>query len=119
MSEFGGNCNIHGEPLPCPTCEGPVDRDEVDLRLAQAAMRSEMDRLIEPDTVWYLSFTDPEIAATIPEDEQRPGGPSWMGRLLRARERHGFSGRASALLRLQPRRTGSRLRTVASGSGQA
>lgn len=28
---------------------------------------------------WYLSFTDPEIAATIPEHERRPGGPSWLG----------------------------------------
>lgn len=28
---------------------------------------------------WYLSFCDDEIAATIPEEEQRPGGPSWMG----------------------------------------
>ena len=31
------------------------------------------------DGLWYLSFTDPDIAATIPEEEQVPGGPSWLG----------------------------------------
>lgn len=79
MSEFGGNCNIHGEPLPCPTCEGPVERDEVELRIMQAQLRAGADRILTPDTAFYLSFTDPEIAATIPEEDQRPGGPSWMG----------------------------------------
>jgi len=29
--------------------------------------------------LWWLSFTDPDIAETIPEDEQRPGGPSFLG----------------------------------------
>lgn len=28
---------------------------------------------------WYLSFVDTELAATIPLDEQVPGGPSFLG----------------------------------------
>lgn len=35
--------------------------------------------LPEADDLWYLSFCDPEVAATIPKSEQRPGGPSWLG----------------------------------------
>lgn len=29
--------------------------------------------------LWWLSFTDPDIAATIPRSQQRPGGPSFLG----------------------------------------
>lgn len=29
--------------------------------------------------LWWLSFTDPDVAATIPRSEQRPGGLSFLG----------------------------------------
>lgn len=29
--------------------------------------------------LWWLSFTDPDIAATIPREQRRPGGPSFLG----------------------------------------
>lgn len=29
--------------------------------------------------LWWLSFTDPDVAATIPEADRRPGGPSFRG----------------------------------------
>lgn len=28
---------------------------------------------------WYLSFVNTDVAATIPIEQQRPGGPSWLG----------------------------------------
>lgn len=33
----------------------------------------------DPLGVYYLSFGDPDVAATIPKGEARPGGPSWLG----------------------------------------
>lgn len=29
--------------------------------------------------LWYLSFVDTDISNTIPLDQQKPGGPSWLG----------------------------------------
>jgi hypothetical protein len=29
--------------------------------------------------LWWLSFTDPDIAATIPRERRRPGGRSFLG----------------------------------------
>lgn len=32
-----------------------------------------------PPQWWYLSFVDTAVSKSIPWDERRPGGPSWLG----------------------------------------
>jgi hypothetical protein len=58
-----------------------VSDEERDRRIAAASFRDLMaSSLDEGDmSVWYLSFVDTEISKSIPLEEQRPGGPSWLG----------------------------------------
>jgi len=59
----------HGDGHPLVELARALRTDEV---LAQ-------DEAAGLHGLWYLSFVDSDIAATIPEDEQVPGGPSWLG----------------------------------------
>lgn len=49
-----------------PCCDWPLPRAEEPVPVAEWPL-------------WWLSFVDPDIAATIPREEQRPGGPSFLG----------------------------------------
>lgn len=56
-----------------------VSPEERDRRI-EGAVLADLLHGDDPDApLWYLSFVDTEILATIPENEQRPGGPSWLG----------------------------------------
>lgn len=46
-----------------------------DARREMASLAAMADP--EPPQWWYLSFVDPDLAPPI--EEQRPGGPSWLG----------------------------------------
>lgn len=56
-----------------------VSDEERDRRIAVSQRHALGDVLFPPETVFYLSFIDPDLATTIPEEEHHPGGPSWLG----------------------------------------
>lgn len=60
-----------------------VSEEERQHRIAEAVLTdivgSTLDQVDQTLPLWYLSFVDPELAASIPEAEQRAGGPSWLG----------------------------------------
>jgi hypothetical protein len=64
---------------PDQSINNKVSDEERDRRIRESQVQAVSDLVVPPTTVFYLSFTDPDIAATIPEDEKRPGGPSWLG----------------------------------------
>lgn len=55
----------------------PVDLGHPDANRAVNSLLAHLDD--SPPSWWYLSFVDTDLAATIPLEQQRPGGPSWLG----------------------------------------
>lgn len=53
----------------------PIDTGDHELNRTINMIRAELDDT--PPTWWYLSFVD--RALDPPPDQQRPGGPSWLG----------------------------------------
>lgn len=58
--------------------QGPFTHDLTDAFAARVAQVAE-ETAAPTGSGWWMSFTDPDIAATIPDGEQRPGGPSFLG----------------------------------------
>jgi hypothetical protein len=55
----------------------PVDLGHPDANRTVNMLRAKLDP--SPPAWWYLSFVDPEVAATIPTGQETPGGRSWLG----------------------------------------
>lgn len=53
----------------------PIDLGHPDANRAVNTQRALLDD--SPPQWWLLSFTDPDL--TPPVEQQRPGGPSWLG----------------------------------------
>lgn len=51
--------------------------EERRARVYREALR--MEATATERYLWWLSFTDPDIAARIPAEQRRPGGPSFLG----------------------------------------
>lgn len=52
--------------------------DEIRQRNLHASVVQELT-WVGDKPLWWLSFVDPDIAATVPPEEFRPGGPSFLG----------------------------------------